>query len=152
MFLDPSELKTTMYEYQVNQIVENDSTIVISAINTAIDEVKSYLMPNNQSEWRDGRPLYDVEAIFSETGEDRNALILAHTKTVAQWWILDLSNVDILHEQVKERYDRSIEYLQKVNNGEVTVHGLPTLDPTEDNIANRQPFRMGSRNKFNHTY
>lgn len=150
MYLDPSELNTTMYEYQIQQIVQNDTTIVLNAIAAAIDEVKSYLTPNNQNEWLDGRPLYDVEAIFNTTGSDRNALILNHTKTITEWWIIQLSNVDILHEQAKDRYDRSIKYLEKINKGRVTIHGLPVLDPTQDNPANRIPFRSGSRPKFNH--
>lgn len=150
MYLTGTELKSTMHDYQLQEITDSDNAITEMAINTAVEEVKSYLSSNNQSKFTDGRLRYDVEAVFNATGTDRNALILETTKTVAEWWIIRLSNVDILFDQVKERYDRAIEYLTKVNSGEVTISTLPVLDPEGDNIANQLPFRSGSRPKFNH--
>lgn len=150
MFLLKEELKTHAYEYQLDEITEGDDTIVDSAIATAIDEVKSYLTIGNQVHFKNGMPLYDVEAIFSKTGADRHALILGHTKNCAKWWVLELSNVDIIYEHVKERYDRSIAFLTKVQRGEINIHGLDVLDPEEDELAAKDPFRSGSRKKFNH--
>ena len=60
MFLEIAELKSALYAYQLNEIVEiteGDNTnedIVLMAINAAIEEMKSYLSPNNQSQWNDG--------------------------------------------------------------------------------------------------
>lgn len=154
-YLPIEELKSAIYEYQMDEITEGDDAIALAAIEAAIDEVKSYLTPNNQLGWDDGRTVYDVKKIFEATGTSRNALILAHVKTIAKWWIILLSNPDIIYEQVKERYDRSIDYLTKVAAGQVTISTLPVYSPagTDENgnpIALPEIAIYGSRRKFNH--
>jgi phage gp36-like protein len=149
-FIEPAELKSVIYDYQLQQITETDESIVEIAIATAIEEVRSYLTPNGQHQFRDGRLLYDTDAIFSAAGEARNALILSVTKTVCVWWITQLSNPDIIYERVKDRYDRVVSWLKKMQDGTVTINSLPQLDPEQNNIANAEPFMWGSREKFNH--
>lgn len=154
MFLTANEMNTVLYEYQLEQITEGNDAIVMTAINTAIEEVSSYLTGNNKNEWNDGRVQYDVAAIFAATGLARNALVLAHVKTCAEWWILQLCNADILYEKAKDRYDRTIDFMKKLAKGDVTISSLPVLvPPTVDADGNKlelYPFRMGGRAKFNH--
>ncbi|MCX6266839.1 MAG: DUF1320 family protein [Bacteroidetes bacterium] len=161
MFLEPQELKSAIYAYQLNEIVEitqeddSNEDIVLMAINAAIEEMKSYLSPNNQGQWNDGRTRYDVAAIFSATGTNRNALVLELCKNIAVWYVCRLSNVDIILDKVKDRYDRAIDWLEKVSGtgksaGAPAINpGLPVLviDPESDNAL---AFRFGSREKFNH--
>lgn len=153
-FLTAEELKDAIYEYQVEQITEGDDNIVENAISAAMDEVRSYLTGNNKKEWEDGRVRYDVNAIFNATGSARNALILAHTKTIAKWWIILLSNPDIIYEQVKDRYDRSVSYLGKVAKGDYTIGSLPVLTPEtpegSEDENNGGIAIWGSRQKFTH--
>lgn len=152
MFLDPLDLDGVIYNYQIDQITEGDYTIVLQAMAAAEEEAKSYLEPNtNQREFLDGRLLYDVEAIFSKTGTDRNALILQHTLTMAKWHLVQLCNADIIYEAAKERYDRAIDWFTKMSNGDVKLSSLPQLERTEEN-TDTQPFSFGSRAKFNHDY
>ncbi len=149
MFLQKDELKSKSYTYILEQITEGDDTIIEEGINAAIEEVKSYLTPNNKQTWLDGRKVYDVEGIFNATGNDRNALILSFTKNIAVWKIIELCNADMLYEKQRELYDRAINYLDKLSKGQVTISLLPSIDPTSA-IASKQPFRYGSRTKFNH--
>lgn len=154
-FLTPDELKDAIYQYQLEDITEGDQTIVEDAIDAAIDEVRSYLTPNNQLENYDGRVLYDTQATFAATGENRNPLILAHVKTVTLWWIVLLSNTDMIYEKVKDRYDRSVAYLTKVAKGQVTIATLPvykqpTTDPEGNPVQQPDSFSFGSRPKFSH--
>jgi len=149
-FLSKDELKTVAYSYQVSQITEDDDYIVLQAIETATKEVAGYLRRNNKKEYNDGRIVYDVTAVFAATGNARHPLILQYCKIAALWHLITLCNVDMLYEHVKERYDRAIDYLKKVNKGDITMD-LPILAtpaPGEDNSG--QPFRFGSRIKFNH--
>ncbi len=149
-FLSKAELKTVAYTYQVDQITEADDDIVLQAIETGTKEVAGYLRRNNKKEYNDGRIVYDVTAVFAATGNNRHALILQYTKIVSLWHLIVLCNVDMIYEHVKERYDRAIDYLKKVNKGDVTLD-LPVLAtpvPGDDNSG--QPFRYGSRKKFNH--
>jgi len=74
---------------------------------------------------------------------------------VAKWWIILLSNPDIIYEQVKERYDRSIAYLAKVAKGDITIGSLPVIsppapDPNTDDPHDGGIAIWGSRQKFNH--
>lgn len=150
MFIEVEEMKTVMYSYQLEEITEGDDTIVIEGILTAIDEVKGYLTPNAQHKFRDGRLIYDVDAIFDATGTDRNPLIKAVTKTVAEWWICQLSNVDVVYEQLKERYDRVIKLLTNLKNGDVNLASLPQKDIFGDDNPDAPQLYYGSREKFNH--
>ena len=165
MFLEPEDLKSAIYDYQLTEIVgsttnEDDEPvinedIILMAISAAIEEMKSYLSPNNQGRWNDGRTRYDVVAIFSATAGERNPLILELCKNIAVWYVCRLSNVDIIQEKVKERYDRAIDWLEKVS-GTGKSAGAPAInpdlpilviDPASDNAL---AFRFGSREKFNH--
>lgn len=151
MFATKDDLKNNIYDYQVDEITEGNDDIVVQAIKTAIQEVKSYLTGNDKKEFLDGRKRYDVNAIFSATGENRDALILTYTMTIAKWYIIDLSNVDILYEKAKDRYDRAVAWLNKLRKGEVTIDDLPEIN-TENSGENDDvfPFSYGSRKKFNH--
>lgn len=153
MFLEIDELRSVMYSYQLETIIENDNTIAVMAINSAVSEMKSYLNPSNQKQWNDGRPQYDVNKIFSAQAGDRDALIMEICKDIALYRICRLANVDIIHEHVKERYDRAIDWLEKV----AGLKGAPTLTPDLPTIesdgkagSTKKPFRYGSRPKFNH--
>ncbi len=155
MYLQIEDLKNNIYNYQVEQITQGDESIVLQALDTAEQEVKSYFYINQKKEFLDGRKIYDVDKIFSAKGNDRNALLVSLCLSVAKWYIVDLCNADIIYQHAKERYDRAIEYLQKINKGEVSLGNIPTLQdtnqesPQKENIHNK-PFSFGSRNKFNH--
>ncbi|MGV8814755.1 MAG: phage protein Gp36 family protein [Gelidibacter sp.] len=149
MFLKEEDLGSTMYGYLIEQITEGNETITDIAMAAAEEEVRSYLSGNNKREWIDGRLRYDVDAILSAQDDARNKLIVKHTVTIAKWWIVDLCNADIIYEQAKERYDRTIGWLKQLANGEVNLSTLPTLDP-EESANQHKPFSFGSRKKFNH--
>lgn len=150
MFLQKADLKNNIYSYQVEQITEGDDTIVLQGLAAAEEECRSYLEANfYQKENQDGRLIYDVATIFGATGAGRNTLILQHCITIAKYHIIQLSNVDILYEQAKERYDRAIDWLTKLAKGQITLKSLPTIEISEED-ENLKPFSFGSRKKFNH--
>jgi hypothetical protein len=148
MFITPQELNTVADAYQVHELTNGNADITAMAISAGIEEAASYLRPNHKTAWRDGRILYDVDAIFNATGTNRNAAILECTKSIALWYLVRLCNADVIYEQVKERYDRAIAWLQKVADGNATL-SLPLLSPPQDGTE-KKPFRFGSRTKFNH--
>ncbi|MBP4140030.1 phage protein Gp36 family protein [Flavobacterium geliluteum] len=139
MFLEKSDLGSAIYGYQVDQITEGNDDLVLQAIGAAIQEVGGYLA---------GASSYDVAAIFTTAGNQRNPLILTHTITVAKWYIVELCNADIIYEQAKERYDRAVSWLIKLSKGTVTLD-LPTI-PIDEQESDLDSFGFGSRIKFNH--
>ncbi|GIZ15295.1 DUF1320 domain-containing protein [Capnocytophaga catalasegens] len=150
MFATKDDLKNNIYNYQTDQITEGDDTIVLQALETAEQEVRSYLEFNDRLEYLDGRPHYDTDKIFSARDTNRNPLILNLVITVAKWHIIDLANVDILYDRAKERYDRAIDYLKRLSKGEVTISSLPLVNKEDLPAEALRAFRFGSRPKFNH--
>lgn len=152
MFLQKEDLKNNIYNYQIDQITEGDDGIVLQAMASAEEELRSYLQGNHKKEYLDGRLRYNVDAILSATGEDRNAMLLNCAINIAKWNIVDLCNADIIYEQTKERYDRAIDWLKQLAKGDVNLSNLPTIkdDEEDNNNKGNQAFVYGSRKKFNH--
>lgn len=149
MFVTPDDLGQVIYSYQIEQITEGDENIVLQAIAAGVEETRSYLESNvNLKENYDGRLLYDVDAIFEASGDDRNALVLQQAVTISKWHLVQLCNADIIYEQAKERYDRATAWLTKLSKGTITLGTLPTISLEADETI--QPFSGGSRPKFNH--
>ena len=155
MFLTAEEMKDVLYAYQADEIAEGDTEIIENGIEAGVSEVKSYFTASNQRQWSDGRPKYDINKIFRATGSNRDAFVLRMCKTVAAWNICELSNVDIIYDQVKERYNNVIKTLEKIagigdyKNSPTLTPDLPTIEPDTEG-SEQQPFRYGSRPKFNH--
>jgi phage gp36-like protein len=122
MYITIDELKTALYQYQSEQIAEGDSDSLLMNIAAAQAEVRSYLASR-----------YNVDAIFAAEGAARDPLLLELTKNIAVWYIVRLSNVDIVYQPVKERYDAAIDWLNRVADGKVS----PDLPPpaNEDGSA-----------------
>lgn len=149
MFLEVSDLKNSIYNYQIDVITEGDNNITLQAIAAAEQEVRSYLAANNKREWADGRLKYDLEAIFTATGTDRNALLLAHTATIAKWYIVELCNADIIYQIAKDRYDRATGWLKGLAKGTFNLDTLPVIEPNpDDENGDTSPWLYGSREKF----
>ncbi len=152
MLLEIKDLENSIYDYQVEQITEGNEQIVLEALATAEEEVRSYISLNNKRAKYDGRLIYDVDKILSATGTARNPMIKNTMVTIAKWYIVDLCNADIIYETAKDRYDRAITWLNKLSNGDLTLSTLPVIDnnSTETDDESTAPFAYGSREKFNH--
>ena len=137
MFVTIEELKTHLFDYQVDQITNNDDTIVTSAIDTAVAEVKSYLANR-----------YDVATIFAQSGTNRSALIVDHVKVCAVYHLLLLCNVDAIYERYEKAYDRSIDFLHKVADGLLSPD-LPYLQTDTGSPAGT--IQLHSNKKFTHS-
>lgn len=135
MFIDQPDLKTNIYDYQLSEITENDTAIALQGCAAAIEEARGYLAA------------YDVAAIFGTTGAARNPLLVRMCVNIAVWHIIDLSNVDIIFAQAKERYDRAIAWLKGVQNGTI-VPDLPLLTAPDGEPITRIHIR--SNRKFGH--
>ncbi len=106
-----------------------------NAEKEAIEEVAGYL-----------RSRYDVDAIFSATGEERNKVIVMRCCDVALYHLVSSRNQRQGMEIRKERYERAIKWLEDVQKGNI-MPDLPTpVGPDgEQDILN--PIRFGSERK-----
>ena len=117
MYLEPSEMQSKLYDYQLEQITGGNEALVTVAIEAAIEEASSYLSLR-----------YDVEKVFSAKGTDRNAHLLSVVKTLALWQIIQLANVDMLYDKVANEYKMATDWLNRVSRGRVNPN-LPTVKP-----------------------
>ena len=110
MYLTPTELSSHLYPEVQQEIARSttDTTLAQQAISAAIDEAKSYLTH------------YDVAAIFSATGAQRNNIILMYVKDIAVWHFINLSNAAVEWELRESRYDKAIKFLRNVQKGEAS--------------------------------
>ena len=138
MFITKEEIKTHLYDYQVDQITDNDDTIVVSAIDTAVAEVKAYLANR-----------YDVETIFSKTGSELSALVVEHVKVCAVYHLLLLCNVDAIFERYEQAYDRTITFLKQVADGLLSPD-LPYLQTSTGQPTGT--IQLKSNKKFIHSF
>lgn len=138
MFITKEELKTHLYDYQVDQITDGDDSLVVDAIDTATAEVKSYLANR-----------YDTATIFAQTGSTRSKLIIEHVKICAVWHLLLLCNVDAIYDRYEKAYDRSIQYLKQVADGLLSPD-LPYLQTDTGTPAGT--IQLKSNPKFAHSF
>jgi malate synthase len=165
MFLELDEMKSVLYEYQMNEIAENDAEIIEDGIVAAVAEVRSYFEAANNrrntadnvttqqaTKWK----LYDTDAIFATTGNDRNKFVLRLCKRIAAWNICELANMDAPYDHLRQRYEDAIKTLEKIagmgeyKDAPLTLSDLPSLPPEGGANEVAQAFRSGSREKFNH--
>ncbi|WP_447951316.1 phage protein Gp36 family protein [Chryseobacterium koreense] len=147
MFLEIADLGTTIYNYQIEQITEGDENILLQAMASAEEELRSYL---SAIEWSDGRPKLDVDAILGAEGNARNALLVRMTATIAKFYVIELCNANIIYETAKERYDRAVTWLRQLARGEIKLSTLPETPDIDPDSIGTEPFIYGSREKFNH--
>lgn len=137
MFLEKSDFNTAMYEHIIDEISADDDSALAQCIAIGIEQVKSYL-----------KNKYDTQAIFSSEGDERNALILEYCKVIAIWELLKLCSAETIYDMWRERYDRCIEFLKGVAEGENTPDlPLLTTDAGEPVLS----MRYGSNRKFTHS-
>ena len=108
------------------------------AINAALEEAAGYL-----------RSRYDCQTIFNQIGNNRNSLLVELCKDMALWYIIRLSNVDMIYTNVKERYDRAVEWFDKVAKGIISPE-LPVS--TDENGSEQYPIRYGTMDKQQYDY
>lgn len=117
MFLSNTEMKTHLYQEDVEVISGGDDTLMTAAIDAAMQEAKGYL------------GAYDKEVIFESQSEDRNMLLLMFVKDIAAWHFLVICNAGSEFKLRQDRYERAVSWLKSVQKGDITPD-LPATEPT----------------------
>lgn len=118
-FITPEELETHLYKESIEVIDRDDVTILVAAIDAAIEEAYGYL------------GAYDRTKIFGAQGGSRNALLLLFIKDIAVWHFVNLCNAGTELELRQDRYDRAVSWLRQVQKGDVKPN-LPIVDEDGD--------------------
>jgi phage gp36-like protein len=121
MYITLDEIKTHLYDEQIEAISGTDDTILTAAIDGATQEAKGYLHK------------FNIPAIFGEVGDARNALLVIFVKDIAIWHYINLANPGTDYKSRQDRYNRAVSWLKSVQAGEV-VPDLP-IAVQPDNTA-----------------
>lgn len=118
-FLTSEELKTHLYKENIETIARTDETLVMAAIDAAIQEAYGYL------------GAYDRTMIFTAEGSARNALLLIFVKDIAVWHFVNICNAGTDLQLRQDRYERAISWLRSVQRSETK----PDLPVAYDAVA-----------------
>lgn len=139
MFINKSDYPSSIHTEILDAITRSNDNIVTEQSNTATSEMSGYLSSR-----------YDVEAIFSATGDNRHPVVLLFAKDIALYHMHQIWNpVNIPDIRVK-RYDDAIKWLTAVQEGKINPPDLPLRE--DDSETNKQYIAYGSNPKRNNQY
>jgi len=126
-FLEPGDILSHLYEGVIDEINRGDDSKLLEAIKAAIAEARGYLTA------------YDLAAIFSTAGDDRNPILLLYIKDIAVWHYIQLTNPGVEMQLRLDRYEKAIKWFEKVQSGK-TNPDLPyptePVDPQSGSVEN----------------
>lgn len=128
-FITKDDYDASMHKEILESLVRagsdpDDDEIIEICEDRAVTEMRGYM-----------NKIYDVDAIFSAEGKDRNQLILMFAIDISLYHIFCIHNPYKISEIRKDRYKRAIEWLKMVMKGDVTIDSAPKLpsDVVADN-------------------
>lgn len=140
-------LTDTDYEVQirtwVKQIITQSKTDVLHKAELAAQaEMESYLRQRS----------YDVAKIFSESLEDRNALIVLYMVDIAVYHLHANISSDNVPEIRIIRYNAAKDWLKAVAKGDISPDLPEKPDENESEGAGNQVVEFGSNRKYSERY
>jgi phage gp36-like protein len=138
-FISAADFSAQIKPGILNQLIDNDSTILDAAIAMGEEELWSYLSPR-----------FDADAVLAAIDPDRNAMVLNCAVDITLYHLHSRVTPNQVPGVRKDRYDAAIDWLKGVASGEINPR-LPIrlFKDTNDQTPN---FRMGSNQKFNTEY
>lgn len=137
-FISHTDYRVVIGEKAYEVVSQSDCDNLANTEAEAQEEISGYL-----------RPRYDVNAIFSARGDDRNKLIVMYMCDIALYHMSaslpGRMNIDIR----KERYDSAISWLKDVQAGKV-VPDLPLA--TDSHGESSTPMHFGYATKTNNIW
>ncbi len=119
--IETESLYSLLYPEVVSEIARQDSALVQTAINAAIDEVRLYLSQ------------YDITALLGNATTEpsvESALLKKYCTSVACWNLVGLANPGINYEHIKTNYEKTIVQLKMIQAGTANPTGWPYRDTT----------------------
>lgn len=113
-FITKADYGDLIQEGILDQITEFDDAKLDVAEARAISLMKGHLSAR-----------YDVDAIFSATGSNRDPVILMYAVAIALYLLHERINPRQIPEFRKERYNAAMDWLEAVKNEEINPPGLP---------------------------
>jgi len=142
MTLTVNDYMSVISEMSYKSISQGNEESVRRSETEAREEISGYL-----------RPVYDVEKIFSAEGEERNPQIVMLMTDITLYHLSASSPQKMGVEVRKERYERSIKWLEGVQSGKI-VPDIPRVKTTDSdgNTSDAGVLIYGSNTKLHHDW
>jgi phage gp36-like protein len=132
IFLADADFNVQIRSYIKGIISGNSADTLTAAEAMAIEEMTGYLAVK-----------YDVEAIFSANGADRNPLIIMYCIDILLYHMHSNITPNDIPQIRMDRYDRAIKWLQEVSQDKLN----PTLPLDESNTGSGGSITLGGDKK-----
>lgn len=137
-FITPEDYDASIHQEILDSLIRSDKQIVEICEDRAIAEMRGYLSAR-----------YDCDKVFSAEGTMRNQLVLMMAIDIAIYHIFSIHNPRNMSQIRTDRYERAVEWLKGVRKGDVSVEGLPEIEP-EAKAASAQNQIRSNRKRVNH--
>lgn len=134
-FISKDDLKLSILIDELDEITRGDDTIITAAIDSAQGEMRTYLYDS-----------FDVDTIFSQTGANRNAMLVNLMADMAVYLLVASVQAGQDLEDRRARYKRATTWLKEVQDTK-NYADLPRRTETE-----QTHFLFGSNSKRNNYY
>ncbi len=135
-FISPEDYIPRITDVRLQQIIEQDETILDQAEQSAIAIIKDALFTR-----------YDVDAIFATTGDSRPQQVLRWAISLILYFIYERVPDRTTPPRVIKNYDDDRAYLLEIEDGKKSVD-LPRL--LKDDGLPKSKFRWGSETRQEH--
>lgn len=115
MFISNDDYRVVIGDAALKVISQSSAENIANAEAEAMEEISGYL-----------RPVYDTDAVFSASGDERNRLIVMYTADIVLYHLTASQPQKMGSEIRKERYERAIKWLEGVQAGRI-VPDLPLM-------------------------
>lgn len=133
-FITPEDYDASIHKEILDRLTHDDEAVVEICEDRAISEMRCYLAER-----------YDVDAIFSAEGDERNQLVLMMAIDIALYHLHSMHNPQNMSQIRVDRYERAVEWLKQVAARKISIDGAPAL-PDEE-LQKNSPWLMKSNPK-----
>ena len=139
-FISYSDYKSFIRTERLNQLIDNDTSILNDAEGMAISDLQNAL-----------DPYYDTASELAKTGTARNTTLKKHAINLTLYYIYQRLPADMIPEQIVKNYDDTRKDLKDLEGGNrnINIAGRISVDSDGDGIPDRRStkFRWGSKPK-----
>lgn len=117
VFLNSNDLAVQLRPYNMADMCDDNMDLVDDAELTAIQLCKDYLFG-----------LYNVDTIFSQTGNARHRSIMYMVSTIIIYILHERTSGMAIPDALKDNYDAVMKRLDDLSKGAVGLEGAPTVE------------------------
>lgn len=138
IYITSSDLKLSIPDNRLHMILDNDMTLLDYAESIAMATVQDALYP-----------YYDVNTIYSLSGNNRKAQVTNWIINIMIYHIYDRIPDKLVPDRVIKNYDDTMDILESIADGKRSVM-LPVVEVDKDDDGDTEPatkFRWGSQER-----